>query len=57
LLGRLAVYPNVHFLTRQAARERLAARRALTETARDRHLALAEEFRKRAEDARAAIQP
>lgn len=56
LLGRLDVYPNVHFLTRQAARERLAAKRALTETARDRHLALAEDFLKRAEAARAAIQ-
>jgi hypothetical protein len=51
------VYPNVHFLTRQAARERLAATRALTATARDRHLALAAEFLKRAEAARAADQP
>jgi hypothetical protein len=48
------LYPNVHFLTRQAARERLAATRALTEAARQRHLALAEDYRKRAEDARAA---
>lgn len=56
-LGRLDVYPNAHFLTRQAARERLAAMRALTETARDRHLALAEEFSKRAEAARAAVHP
>lgn len=55
--GRLALYPNVHFLTRQAARERLAAMRALTERARDRHLALAEDFSKRADAARAAIQP
>lgn len=51
------MYPNVHFLTRQAARERLAARRALTEAARDRHLALAEDFSKRAEAARAIAQP
>jgi hypothetical protein len=42
------VYPNVHFLNRQAAREKLAAQRALTETARLRHLALAEDFEKRA---------
>jgi len=55
--GGSPVYPNVHFLTRQAARERLAAKRALTETARDRHLALAEEFLKRAEAAQTAIQP
>lgn len=43
------VYPNVHFLIRQAAREKLAARRALTEAARQRHLALAETYQKRAE--------
>lgn len=43
------MYPNVHFLIRQAAREKLAARRALTETARIRHLALAEAYQKRAE--------
>jgi hypothetical protein len=43
------VYPNVHFLTRQAARERLAAKRALTEAARERHLALAEQYLRRAE--------
>jgi hypothetical protein len=52
--GRGAVYPSVHFLTRQAARERLAARQALTETARERHLALAEDYRQRAEAMRAA---
>ena len=42
------MYPSVHFLNRQAAREKLAAKRALTETARDRHLALAEDYEKRA---------
>jgi len=56
LLGRLGLYPNVHFLTRQAARERLAARRALTEAARDRHLALADDYSKRADAARAAVE-
>jgi hypothetical protein len=48
------LYPSVHFLNRQAAREKLAATRALTEAARLRHLALAEDFRKRAEAMRAA---
>ncbi|HVI05193.1 MAG TPA: hypothetical protein VM711_03760 [Sphingomicrobium sp.] len=43
------MYANVHFLIRQAAREKLAAKRALTETARLRHLALAEGYQKRAE--------
>lgn len=43
------VYPNVHFLIRQAAREKLAAKRALTDAARQRHLALAENYQKRAE--------
>ena len=43
------MYPSVHFLNRQAAREKLAAKRALTETARDRHLALAEHYEQRAE--------
>jgi len=43
------VYPNVHYLNRQAAREKLAARQALTEAARLRHLALAEDYEKRAE--------
>lgn len=47
------MYPNVHFLNRQAAREKLAATRALTETARERHLALAEHYAKRAEAASA----
>nr|NUR36989.1 hypothetical protein [Sphingomonas sp.] len=48
------MYPSIHFFTRQAARERLAATRALTETARERHLALAEDYRLRAEAMRAA---
>ena len=50
------VYPNVHFLTRQAARERLAAKRALTEAARERHLALAEQYLRRAEAMGSAFQ-
>jgi len=51
------VYPNVHFLNRQAAREKLAAKRALTEAARDRHLALADDYQKRAEAMRSAVRP
>ena len=43
------MYPSVHYLNRQMMRERLAARQALTETARLRHLALAEDYRKRVE--------
>jgi len=50
------LYPNVHFLNRQAAREKLAAKQALTDAARQRHLALAEHYLKRAEAARAALQ-
>ena len=42
------MYPSKHFLTRQAAREKLAASRALTEAARERHLALAEQYLNRA---------
>ena len=48
------MYPSVHFLTRQAMREKLAASRALTETARERHLALAADYSKRAEVLRSA---
>jgi hypothetical protein len=48
------VYPSVHYLNRQAAREKLAAKRALTEAARDRHIALAKDYEKRAEAMRAA---
>jgi len=54
-LGRgSSVYPSVHFFHRQAAREKLAASRALTEAARERHLALAQDYEKRAEAARSA---
>jgi hypothetical protein len=48
------VYPSVHFFHRQAAREKLAAKRALTEAARERHLALAQDYQKRAEQLRSA---
>lgn len=48
------MYPSVHYLNRQAAREKLAATRALTEAARDRHIALAEDYEKRAKALRAA---
>jgi len=51
------VYPSIHFFTRQAAREKLAAMRALTEAARARHLALAADYRQRAEAMQAAAQP
>jgi hypothetical protein len=51
------MYPSVHFFNRQAAREKLAASRALTEPARERHLALAEDYRQRAEAMRLALQP
>ena len=52
-----AVYANVHFLTRQAAREKLAAKRALTDAARERHLALAEQYQRRAEAMGTGFQP
>ena len=48
------MYPSVHYLHRQPAREKLAAKRSLTETSRERHLALSEDFQKRAEAMRAA---
>jgi hypothetical protein len=51
------VYPSVHFLNRQAAREKLAALRALTDAARQRHLALAEDYQKRAEAMGPAARP
>jgi hypothetical protein len=51
------VYPSVHFFNRQAAREKLAASRALTEAARDRHLALAEDYRNRANQVSAPLRP
>ena len=52
--GRGSLYPNVHFLNHQAAREKIAATKALTEAARLRHLALAEDYQKRADAARSA---
>ena len=54
--GRIAVYPSVHFFNRQAAREKLAASRALTEAARERHLALAEDYRNRADQMSAVVR-
>jgi hypothetical protein len=51
------VYSRVHYLNRQAAREKLAATRALTDAARQRHLTLAEDFQKRADAIRAASRP
>jgi hypothetical protein len=56
LVGEVALYPNVHFLNRQAAREKLAAKQALTDAARERHLALAEHYRRRAQAASATLQ-
>jgi hypothetical protein len=50
------VYPNVHYLNRQAMREKLAAKQALTEAARLRHLALAEHYERKAEAIRGAPQ-
>ncbi len=46
------MYPSVHFFTRQAAREKVAAQKALTDAARERHLTLAEYYQKRAEAVR-----
>jgi hypothetical protein len=51
------VYPSVHFFNRQAAREKMAALRALTDAARNRHLALAKDYQKRAEAMSAAARP
>ena len=42
--------PSVHFLVRQAARERLAAVRTLSEHSKQRHLAMAELYIRRAEE-------
>jgi hypothetical protein len=50
------LYPNVHVLHRQAAREKVAAKKALTEAARLRHLALAEDYQKRASAAARSSQ-
>jgi hypothetical protein len=51
------VFASVHFFNRQAAREKLAAMRALTDAARQRHLAMAEDYQKRADAMRSALQP
>ena len=40
--------PSVHFLIRQAARERLAAARTLNEESKARHSAMAELYMRRA---------
>jgi hypothetical protein len=48
----MSLFPSIHFLHRQATREKLAASKALTDAARERHLALAEEYLKRAEERR-----
>lgn len=45
--------PSVHFLVRQAARERLAASRALSEESKKRHLAMAELCTRRAQEIQA----
>ena len=42
--------PSVHLLIRQAARERLAAVRTLSEQSKQRHLAMAELYTRRAEE-------
>jgi hypothetical protein len=41
--------PSVHFLVRQAARERLSATRTLSEEAKARHYAMAELYMHRAQ--------
>jgi len=51
-----SVFPSIHFLHRQATREKLAASKALTETARQRHLELAEQYLRRAEEARGMLR-
>jgi hypothetical protein len=50
------VFPSIHFLHRQATREKLAASKALTEAARQRHLELAEQYLKRAEQVQRMVQ-
>jgi len=47
------VIPSVHFLIRQAARERLAAMRSLNEEAKARHIAMAELYTMRAQQLQA----
>jgi hypothetical protein len=48
---------TVHYFERQAARERRAAREALTEAARERHAALAAHFATMAEGAQQSRVP
>lgn len=50
------MYPSIHFLTRQANREKLAASKALTDTARQRHLELADQYLQRVEQARLTLR-
>ncbi len=47
--GEWLVLHNVHFYTRQAARETKAARKALTEAARQRHAEMADQYVRRIE--------
>lgn len=47
---------NVHFLTRQAARERVAADRALTQPAKERHLKLASRYAAQADSLHAEVE-
>lgn len=44
--------PSINFLLRQAARERLAAVRVLSDEAKQRHLAMAEVYERRAQELR-----
>lgn len=44
---------NVHFYTRLASRESIAARKALTEAAKERHQSMANQYQRRAEQLRA----
>ena len=46
--------PSIHFLMRQAAREKLAAVRTLNEEAKGRHYAMAELYITRAQQLQAA---
>ncbi len=56
-VGRDAMVSTVHYFERQAARERRAAREALTEAARERHAALAAHFATLAERAQQSRVP
>lgn len=46
--------PSVHFLVRQAAREKIAAVRTLNDESKARHLAMAELYFRRAEELQAS---